>query len=69
MVKSYISSYCTYFSQLTTGDNCYIPVDKTIQLYAIIKNNQFITSSGFMICYVKRNCFLGVNATIRDAVT
>jgi len=89
IMANYISSHCTFLTQIPTGDNCFILEDNTIQPYVkigsdvvlwsgnhighdvIIEDHNFITShvvvSGFVT--IKRNCFIGVNATIRDAIT
>jgi len=88
-MANYISSHCTFLTQIPTGDNCFILEDNTIQPYVKIGNDvvlwsgnhighdvtiedhNFITShvvvSGFVT--IKRNCFIGVNATLRDSIT
>ena len=88
-MANYISTRCTFLTQIPTGDNCFILEDNTVQPFVKIGNDvvlwsgnhighdvtiedhNFITShvvvSGFVT--IKRNCFIGVNATIRDAIT
>ena len=44
ILPSYISNKCSYLSQYTPGDNCFIFEDNTIQPYVKIGNNVTIWS-------------------------
>jgi sugar O-acyltransferase (sialic acid O-acetyltransferase NeuD family) len=85
---SYVSSRCTFLTELPIGDNCFILEDNTIQPFATIGSNvtlwsgnhighhsiigdhTFVSSHVVVSGHVEVGpyCFLGVNATIRNAV-
>jgi sugar O-acyltransferase (sialic acid O-acetyltransferase NeuD family) len=86
---SYISSRCTFLTEHSVGDNCFILEDNTIQPFAKIGNDVTLWSGNHIghdaviedHCYltshvvvsgftrVRRYCFVGVNATLRNAIT
>jgi sugar O-acyltransferase (sialic acid O-acetyltransferase NeuD family) len=86
---NYISSRCSFLTQMPIGDNCLILEDNTIQPFVtigndvtlwsgnhighdvIIEDHCYLTShvvvSGFT--HIHPYCFIGVNATLRNAIT
>jgi len=88
-LASYISSRCTWLTELPAGDNCFVLEDNTVQPFvkigndvtlwsgnhighdAIIEDHCFVSSHVVIAgrAHVGEYCFLGVNSTIRNAIT
>src|SRR5687768_7478654 len=89
VLASYVSSKCTFLSEHSVGDNCFILEDNTIQPFVRIGSNVTLWSGNHIghdatiedHCFLASQivvsgrvrigeaCFIGVNATLRNAIT
>jgi sugar O-acyltransferase (sialic acid O-acetyltransferase NeuD family) len=88
-LASYVSSRCSFLTDHSIGDNCFILEDNTIQPFVKIGNDVTLWSGNHIghdtviedHCFlashivvsgnvrIRRNCFIGVNATLRNSIT
>lgn len=70
-LPSYVSSRCTYLSQHSPGDNCFILEDNIIQPFVKIGNNVTIWSGGHIghDSLIKDHCYITSHVVVSGRVT